>query len=176
MSSKVTDKDNGARELLAKVRELAAGRKVRVGILADAPKDDAPGQRGKHSKKVRIREKVARAGAARQLSLLEVALVHEFGGGHVPQRSFIRATIDEKRTEILALQKHLALQVLRGKIDPTQALNALGAKVAAMCQARIVAGIAPPLAASTLRRKKRKTTPLVLTGQLKSSITYAVTG
>ena len=40
--------------------------------------------------------------------------------------------------------------------------------------ARIVAGIAPPLAASTLRRKKRKTTPLILTGQLKSGITWAV--
>ena len=43
-------------------------------------------------------------------------------------------------------------------------------------QARIVAGIAPPLAASTLKRKGRKSTPLILTGQLRSSLTYAVGG
>jgi hypothetical protein len=43
-------------------------------------------------------------------------------------------------------------------------------------QARIVAGIAPPLAASTLRRKGGKTTPLILTGQLRSGLTYAVEG
>lgn len=171
MSGRVTDTGGGARELLARVRELAAGKKVRVGVLADEPKEAVA--RGKHSKKGRIRDKVARRAAARP-SLLEVAIIHEFGGGRVPARSFIRATMDEKRAEIVALQVHLAQQVLKGTMTPEQALNALGAKVAAWCQARIVAGIAPPLAASTLRRKKRKTTPLILTGQLKSSITWAV--
>lgn len=170
MSGRVTDTGGGARELLARVRELAAGRTVRVGVLADKPKE---AERGKHSKKGRIRDKVARRAAARP-SLLEVAIIHEFGGGRVPARSFIRATMDEKRTEIMALQVSLAREVLKGTMTPEQALNALGAKVAAWCQARIVAGIAPPLAASTLRRKKRKTTPLILTGQLKSSITWAV--
>lgn len=171
--SRVTVVDKGTRELLARVHALAAGRTVRVGVLADKPKRIAPTQRGKHSKKARIREKVARRAPP---SLLEVAIIHEFGGGHVPARSFIRATVDAKRGEILALQKHLATQVLKGALSPEQALGQLGAKVAAWCQARIVAGIAPPLAASTLRRKGGKTTPLILTGQIKSSITYAVEG
>lgn len=169
MSGRVTDK-GGTRELLARVRELAAGKTVRVGILADTPK---AAERGKHSKKTRVREKIARRLAARP-SLLEVAVIHEFGGGRIPARSFIRATIDERRAEITRLQVTLAQQVLKGTMTPAQALGALGAKVASWCQARIVAGIAPPLAASTLRRKKRKTTPLILTGQLKSGITWAV--
>lgn len=174
MSGAVTERDRGARDLLARVRALSGGRKVRVGVLSDAPKRE-DSQRGKHSKKKRIRDAVARR-AAGKLSLLEVAIIHEFGAGPVPARSFIRATLDEKRAEILKLQVALAQQVLLGKLTPEQALAQLGAKVAAMCQARIVAGIAPPLAESTLRRKKGKTTPLILTGQLRSSITYAVEG
>lgn len=181
MSGNVTIKDRGAGDLLKRVRDLARGRSVRVGILADEPKDEEkPGQRGKHSKNARTRAKVAKrsaesvAGGKRKYSLLEVAIVHEFGGVHVPQRSFIRATVDEKRAEIVKLQVALAKNVLLGKITADQALSQLGAKVASWCQARIVAGIAPPLAASTLRRKKNKTTPLILTGQLRSSITFAV--
>ena len=174
MSGAVTEQDQGARDLLARVRALSGGRTVRVGVLADAPKrEEKPSARGKPSKKARIREKVARRAAP---SLLEVAIIHEFGAGPVPARSFIRATLDEKRAEILKLQVALAQQVLLGKLTPEQALGQLGAKVASMCQARIVAGIAPPLAASTLRRKGNKITPLILTGQLKSSITFAVEG
>ena len=66
--------------------------------------------------------------------------------------------------------------MLQGKLTPTQALAQLGAKVASMCQARIVAGISPALAPSTLRRKGAKSTPLILTGQLRSSITFTVVG
>lgn len=173
MTGAVTEKDQGAREILARVRALAGGRTVRVGVLADTPKRDESSKRGKHSKKARIREKVARRAAP---SLLEVAIIHEFGAGPIPARSFIRATLDEKRAEIIKLQVALAQQVLLGKLTAAQALAQLGAKVASMCQARIVAGIAPPLAASTLRRKGAKSTPLIQTGQLRSSITFAVEG
>ena len=180
MSGKVTDTGTSA-EFLARVRSLAAGPKVRVGVLADAPKrEEKPGQRGKHAKKARTRAKVAKreGAAARQAkTLLEVAIIHEFGGGHVPARSFIRATVDEKKAEIEKLQLALAKQVLAGKITRDQALAQLGAKVAAWCQARIVAGIAPPLRPATIKRKGgKKSTPLILTGQLKSAITFAVEG
>ena len=167
--SGVTVKDNGGNDFLRRVRELAKGRSVRVGVLADASKREPT--KGTASKKKRTREKAEKSAP---YSLLEVAIVHEFGGGHVPARSFIRATVDEKRTEIQALQLALAKQVLLGKITADQALGQLGAKVASWVQARIVAGIAPALSPSTLKRKKRKTTPLILTGQLKSSVTFAV--
>lgn len=176
MSGKVADRDHGARDLLARVRAMH-GNHVRVGILADAPKRDDVQQRGKHSKKKRIRDKVARraGAAARKLSLLEVAIVHELGGGHVPARSFIRATVDAKRADILKLQVALAQQVLLGKITPEQALSQLGAKVAAWMKTRIAEGIAPPLSEATIKRKG-SSVPLIDTGQLRSSITHVVEG
>ena len=175
MSGRVTVKDAGAAELLKRVRELSGGRRVRVGILADKPKDAV---KGSASKKARIRAKVAAKSGATK-TLLEIAIIHEFGGGHVPARSFIRATMDERRDDIAKLQVAVARQVLAGALTAEQGLAQIGAKVASWVQARIVAGIAPPLAASTLRQKRRlsgkgKETPLVLTGQLKSSITFAV--
>lgn len=178
VSGKVTVKDRGAAEMMRRARALAKGPKVRVGILADASKKDPPAK-GSTSKKKRVREKVAkRALATARKTLLEVAVIHEFGGGHVPARSFIRATIDEREADITKLQTLVLTQVLAGKVTIAQGLAQIGAKVASWVQARIVAGIAPPLAESTKRLKARhggaKDTPLILSGQLKSAITYAV--
>ena len=172
----MTSRDHGAAAFLAQARALANGAKVRVGILADAKKKADP-VKGSTTKKARVRRKLAtRAGSSK--SLLEVAIIHEFGGGHVPARSFIRATMDERATEILALQVAVAKLVLTGRLTPAQGLAQVGAKVASMVQARLVAGINPPLAESTRRQKARhggaKDTPLILTGQLKSSVTFAV--
>jgi len=174
VSGKVTTTDNGLRELMARARALSGGRKVRVGVLADASKREEKPAKGSASKKSRVQKKVAAKAAAAPRSLLEIAIIHEFGGGHVPARSFIRATIDEKRAEIQTEQLRAARAVLAGKVTADVALQRLGAFVVGLIQARIVAGIAPALAPSTMRRKGGKTTPLILTGQLRSSITYAV--
>lgn len=179
MSGRVTVQDHGGAALMKRVRELSGGRKVRVGILADKPKDAAP-VKGSTSKKARVRAKVAAKSGATK-SLLEIAIIHEFGGGHVPARSFIRATMDERAADIQRLQVAVARQVLSGALTAEQGLSQIGAKVAAWVQARIVAGIAPALAESTRRQKRRlggkgKDTPLIATGQLRSSITFAVVG
>lgn len=152
--SKVTVKDNGAKALLARAHKLAAGRAVRVGVLDDAPKREGEGGTGSQS-------------------LLEVAAQHEFGAGRIPQRSFIRGTVEAKGAEIADLQVSLAGRVLKGKLDPDQALEQLGAKVVGMVQTRIAAGIAPALHPDTIE-KKGSSTPLIDTGQLRSSITYRV--
>lgn len=154
--SGVTVKDRGAKAFVDRLRELGAGTKVRVGVLDDGPKRE-------------------RDGASGPLSLLEVAALHEFGApaAGIPQRSFVRATADEKRTEIGDLQVALATRVVNGKVAPEQALDLMGAKVASMVQAKIVEGIAPPLAPETVARKG-SSVPLVDTGQLKSAITWKV--
>jgi hypothetical protein len=175
MASKVTTADHGASALVARLKALAAsGMRVRVGVLDDGAKRE-PKPRAKGSKKARIRAKGAAKSRTQRLSLLEVAVVHEFGGGSVPQRSFIRATIDEKRAEIERLQQHLAMQVVEGKLSPEQALGVLGAKVAAWCKVRIAAGIAPALKPATVKRKG-SSKPLIDTGQLRSSVTWRVEG
>ena len=170
----VTTTDHGAAALLARAREFTAGLRVRVGVLDDgAKRDKAP--RGARSKKARVRAKAAARSQRQRLSLLEVAVVHEFGAGHVPQRSFIRATIDEKRSEIEAEMTNLARGVVSGKLDGRTALDLLGQKVAGWCQARIAAGIAPALKPATIKRKG-SSTPLINTGQLRSAITWRVEG
>lgn len=148
--------DRGASRLLAAARSLTEGKRVRVGILDDAPKRTADGD-------------------AADLSLLEIAAVHEFGAPDlgIPQRSFIRATIDARTGDIEKLQKAVAGRVLAGGLTTEQGLHQIGAKVASMMQAAINAGINPPLKEETIERKG-SSKPLVDTGQLKSSITWQV--
>lgn len=166
--------DHGANALLARAKALAEGLRVRVGVIDDGAKREKR-PRAAQSKKARVRAKAAAQTRAQRLSLLEVAVVHEFGAGPVPQRSFIRAAIDEKRSEIEAEMANLARGVVSGKLDGRAALDLLGAKVAGWCQARIAAGIAPALKPATIRRKG-SSTPLVDTGQLRSAITWRVEG
>lgn len=155
MSGRVTDTDKGARALLARLANQGRAR-VRVGVLDDAVKETKEGEP---------------SGA----SLLEVAAYHEFGApaANVPQRSFIRATVDGKREEIAKLQKGLALQVLEGRVTHDVALERLGLKVVAWVQNRIAAGIDPPNAPATIERKG-SSKPLINTGQLRSSVTHRV--
>lgn len=157
--SAVKDIDRGAKAMIERIRALAASKAtVRVGVLTDAPKKKRESVSGKYS-------------------LVEVAAVHEYGApaARIPQRSFIRAPVDEHAADIARLQKVLLAQVVEGKIELKPALDAMGSKIAAWCQNAISDGIAPALAPATVAKKK-SSKPLVDTGQLKSSITWVVEG
>ena len=154
--SGVTDRDAGAKGLVRALAQL--GRlKVRVGVLDDGPKTGAT--------------------AGGRATLVGVAALHEYGApaAGIPQRSFIRATVDEKRSEIGAMQEALAAEVAAGSLAPRAALERLGAVVSGMVQTRIAAGIDPPNAPSTVARKG-SSKPLVDTGQLRSAVTWKVVG
>ncbi len=152
----VTSTDRG----LARVAQRLAGNgaRVKVGILADAPKDHPEGWAG---------------GQGEPATLLEVAAFQEFGApaANVPQRSFVRATVDARESEIQSAQ---ARQIIAGKITAGTALERLGAKIQGMMQQRIAQGIEPENAPSTIERKG-SSKPLVDTGQLRSAISYQVT-
>lgn len=160
MTARVTDTDRGARALAESLRALGKAR-VRVGVLADAPKKTGT-RTGKRGRQIQ-----------QAATLAEVAAAHEFGTATIPQRSFIRATVDLKAGEIGALQEKLAAQVAEGKITPEVAMERLGAAVQGMVQVRIAEGIGPALAPATVARKGSDK-PLVDTGQLRSSVTYQV--
>lgn len=165
MSGKVTDTDRGAKAFAERIKALAASTaRVRVGVLADAPKQEhaSVGAEGGTA-------------APKPVTLIEVAGWHEFGApdANIPQRSFIRGTVDEKRDDIARLEAVLLENVVTGKITEDQALDQLGAKVAGMVQTRISQGIPPALAQATIDRKK-SSVPLVDTGQLRSAITWQV--
>jgi phage gpG-like protein len=129
---------------------------VRVGVLEEATK-------------------TSREEEGSPLTLLEVAAIHEFGApaAGIPQRSFIRAGVDAQLPEIQRVQRALAAQTIRGALTLDVALDRLGAKVAALLQNRIAAGIDPPNSAATIARKG-SSKPLVDTGQLKAAITWRV--
>jgi hypothetical protein len=154
MRGSVKDRDNGYRSLLANVGAASGGAGVKVGIQgaeATAPK---------------------RGDDAGDLDLVTVAAIHEFGLG-VPERSWLRAWVDENRTMIEADLRKAAQLVIGGKARLDVTLERVGLKFQAAIQERIVAGIAPALAPETIARKG-SSTPLVDTGQLKSAITYIV--
>ena len=114
------------------------------------------------------------------ISNVVLAGVHEFGAEidtgngivSIPERSFIRSTVDEN-DGYRSMLRTLGEKVLVGKLTVHKALGLLGEKVTSDIKSRIEAGIDPPLAASTIRRKG-SSKPLIDSGQLKSAITSEV--
>lgn len=160
--SGVRTTDNGASDFMKRVRAMK-GKRVRVGVLNDAPKKEGT-RTGKRGRQIQ-----------QAATLAEVAAAHEFGTATIPQRSFIRATVDLRAGEIRAMQEKLAGQVLSGAISPETALERLGIFTQGLIQARIAEGIAPELAPATVARKG-SSKQLVDSGQLRSSITYQIEG
>lgn len=144
----VVDIDRGAKSLLARVAK-AKGLTLSVGV------HDSEG--------------VASEG---NLTVADVATIHEFGTGTIPQRSFIREWADEKISENEALIKAVGEKVIKG-LDVRVGLDRLGLKFVGSIQGRISQGIPPPNAPSTVARKG-SSTPLIDTGQLRSSIRHRV--
>jgi len=106
-------------------------------------------------------------------TVLDVAIANEFGTETIPERSFIRAWVDEHRDEARGWLAVLMAQVVAGKITREIALERWGQKIQGEIQKRIAQGIPPPNAPETIARKG-SSTPLIDTGQLRSSIRYKV--
>lgn len=149
VSSSIRDKDNGFRELFARI---AKGKPVTVTV-------------GVH----------AEEGAASdgKTTVAEVATYNEFGLGP-PERSFIRDWADQHEDRNLNMVRKIAESVVTGKgPTPDQAFDQIGLRFVGEIQARISGGIPPPNAPSTIAQKG-SSTPLINTGQLRSSIRHKV--
>lgn len=108
------------------------------------------------------------------ITTAELGAIHEFGAGNVPERSFLRATLDIYRTWIVDETKTLLGAVLAERFSAVDALEILGSKVTTKVKQEItMIGIAPELHPDTIARKG-STRPLVDTGQLLNSITWSV--
>ena len=101
---------------------------------------------------------------------VEIATFHEFGLG-VPERSFLRTTMDERRGDIARLMTKALNRV--GSISAKDALSILGQFVENAVKAKITSLNEPPNAPSTIA-KKGSSNPLVDTGQMKNSVTHRV--
>lgn len=148
----VRDIDHGYRKLVESVYGLRAP-KIDVGILAA---DGAAAYAGGDG-----------------ATVLEVAMWNEFGAGHVPERSFIRAWFDENEDACGRAVVAMMRAVLAGRYTSKQAVELLAQRFVAEIQRRMAQGIPPPNAPSTVAAKGSDK-PLIDTGQLRSSISYLV--
>lgn len=106
-------------------------------------------------------------------TLIEVAIINEFGGEGIPARSFLRAWFDENKERAQKALMVLLQGVIKGDTQPKQALERFGLWLQGEIQRRIAQGIPPTNADSTIA-KKGSSKPLIATGQLRSSITFAI--
>jgi hypothetical protein len=153
---------------MQKLAQQAEGSSVKVGVLEG--------------------EKEARQNEPSGITNTQLAAIHEYGSParNIPERSFLRATLDANRQAYNALISQLVGLIFDGKLTVPRALGMLGLKVVADIRARIRKGIAPPLSPRTLRlkllkggagrgrRNRGKSVPLIDTGQLINSITHLV--
>lgn len=156
MSHGVSDK--GKQALDKRIREIKKQVEITVGIHDD----------------VGANPKEASEGEATEGTLIEIAAQHEYGIG-VPQRSFIGGYVDEAGSKPKEALARIFEQVTAGKMTAEQAGQRFGVFIAGQMQKRIADGIEPELVDITKARKmsltgEAKDTPLILTGQLRSSI------
>jgi hypothetical protein len=99
----------------------------------------------------------------------EIGTFHEFGLG-VPERSFLRAWVDENKQEITTQLHTRGLETLCGGVDWREGF---GQWCVDKIRARIWAGLEPPNAIVTALRKGGST-PLIDTMQLVNAILHEV--
>lgn len=106
--------------------------------------------------------------------LAQIAAWQEFGteDGHVPERSFLRSTMDENRARYANLQEVAVGRMVDG-LSPRIAYGAIGLVATADVRRKIRAGVDPANAASTIEAKG-SSTPLVDTGALYDAIGFQI--
>jgi hypothetical protein len=153
---RVTDTDRGAQAMRQRLRRLHR-LSVRVGVIGDEAAE----------------AKKLADGTQTEDTVADIASAHEFGVG-VPRRSFIADYVDGASPDILRWLDREAQAVMAGG-NPSVAMERVGLQIVGGIKQRIQAGIDPPLSEKRLEQKgEGKTTPLIDTGQLISSITHAV--
>lgn len=148
----VRDIDMGWRKLRDQFKRTAQHNVVRVGIQGSEALADHDG-----------------------INNVALAAVHEFGtmDGRIPERSFIRAAIDENQGKYRDFVRRIANRVVDRKMSVLNGLKVLGEKVVADMRARVRAGLEPDITEET-KARKGSSKPLIDTGQMLGSITAVV--
>lgn len=141
MAGSVTDRDYGFAALLEALGAVADAPGVLVGIAG-----------------------------AQDSEMVVIAASNEFGTDRIPERSFLRSTIDDNEQQI-ADDLEAAVDAILGGDDPERALGLVGEKWVGEIKKRITDRIPPPNAPSTIARKGSDM-PLVDTGRLRNSIDW----
>lgn len=162
----VRDQDQGLDALIGRVKD-SKGLVLTVGIHGPEGAEEHKAPEGSD------KPAGGQDGEAKPPTVADIATVHEYGLGNNPERSWLRGWADEQKAQNEANMKKIGQAVVEGKFTAQTGLERAGNLFVGQIQARIVAGIAPPLTEQTIKRKG-SSTPLVNTGQMKSAIRFKV--
>lgn len=166
----VKEIDKGLKALRQTLKTLKEGDSyVKAGVLGEDKKNRRKGE---------------------WITNVELAAIHEYGapGAGIPERSFMRSTFDDNRFEYIGMLNKMVRAIYEQRVKIKTVLGTIGAKMAADMKNRIAEGIPPPNSPEVFMRKLLGSKyaeqrfnetgatpkPLVDTGQLVSSITWAV--
>lgn len=147
--------DRGYKALLENVAAAKGRTMIRAGIFEGPPRQAEHGAVGE------------------QLTNAEIGAVHEFGLGHVPERSFIRSTVDQHQGVIHDRLRTIGHNVFSPRGSVKHEAMLFGEWFVGQMKQRIRDGIDPPDAPETIERKG-SSTPLIDEGQLWGALTYDV--
>lgn len=153
-SFSTTTKDRGYKKALESFKELSKKPSVKIGVLEKS---------GEHKN----------LGSEEPLTVVEVATFNEFGTETIPERSFIRSTVDQNFEDYVEKSKTLQNKVVMQELDVKKALSILGEQIQSDIVNAINTGIEPENSPTTIAIKG-SSKPLVDSGQLKQSIRYQV--
>ncbi len=143
--------DNGAHRIIVTLADAKAGRPwtIDVGVIGpNASKAEGPG-----------------------VTVGDVATWAELGLGQ-PMRSWLRAYFEENESKIMDRVSKEMQAVIKGR-SQKKALKRIGVFFVGQIQERISDKIPPPNAPSTIAAKG-SSTPLINTGQFRTSITSRI--
>lgn len=103
------------------------------------------------------------------VTVLDVALWHEFGTVNLPERSFVRAAFDQNRKKYEKLNKELLVKIYSNKMTVEKALDILGLTIENDIKTFIKNGEVDP---ESNRAIEEGGVTLIDTAQLLNSITY----
>lgn len=191
--SRITDLDKGYKRTFERIARAVVGVHVDVGILGDdASKIHKSDISGEEKHEHRALKSLAKRGgfltqgqydrmaslgkrAESSVTIGEIGEWHEFGLGNNPVRSWLRGYVDANRAKIKAKVTRVAERVQTGSMSAEQGMDLLGQSIVGGIRERISAGIAPQVTDATQARKgPGKTTPLINSGQFRSSISHKV--
>lgn len=147
--SKVIDKDLGYDKWLKQMKAISNKPFTKIGILGD-------GEKGEDG-----------------ATVLEYGSYNEFGTKDIPERSYIRSTIDERKRRIFGKAFNLQESIFLGKMSMEKALGIMGTLIKGNIVQKIVDLRSPANADSTVQAKG-SSNPLIDSGRLRQSIDYEV--
>lgn len=119
-------------------------------------------------------QRQAEQGKVRFMSKGEGFMVMGETGPHtikIPERSFLRSTVAEKRQKIRDLVGELFGDFIDARTSLDKSLKIIGLKVSDMVRAKIRQGPFKPNAPATIRKKK-SSKPLIDTSRMRNSVTH----